>query len=395
MSGVGSTGTNYIPSNVGFQSAIGVNSTITPLSGSATFNASGTGEQNNLPYVVVDCTSDVEGTLYFDFSVDGTNWSTYPTNGFSLTAGGRIYRSANKTGRYFRARFVNGSSAQTEFRLYTYYDVEGYLDSALNQSVSLDHGGIVVRPTLAQDEITRGLRGGVVQLNKFAFRDDVDTADGDALIISDSTTNTPTILSAASTFDIAYNNAVDGQSTTGALILQFQYLDANFELQTATHTLWSTGSDTTVFSGLGINRVAVVSSGSANINSDDITITATTDGSVQAFIPAGLSVTQQLFAHLPINSVGVIKYLFLNALKISGGGSPRVVFKMFVYNRFVETKYEVFRYTMDTSVENGRELTDPVNFPLSGRDVVWFTASTDTNNTEVSARLSLNIYDTV
>ncbi len=394
MAGLGS-GLNYIPTNSGFQSSIGTNSTITPLSASASFNASGSGEQNQLPYVIVDCTSDVSGTLYFEFSVDGTNWSTYPTNGFSLSAGGRIFRSALKTSRYFRARFVNDSTTQTYFRLYTYYDINGALDTALNQSIGIDAGGVSTRPTNPQDEITRGLRGGVSQLNKFAFRTDVDTADGDALAIADNTTNTPTIMTSAGTFDIAYNNSTDGDSTTGALILQIQYLDSNFELQTTTHTLGSTGSDTTSFSGLGINRVVVVSSGSANVNTNDITITATTGSSVQAFIPAGLSVTQQLWFHLPINSNGVAKFLFLSALKISGGGSPRVTFKIFVYNRLVSTQYEVFRYTMDTSVENHMELTDPVNFPFSGRDVVWLTASTDTNNTEISARLSLNIYETV
>jgi hypothetical protein len=113
-----------------------------------------------------------------------------------------------------------------------------------------------------QDQITRGLVSDASQLNKFGFRDDVDIASGDALIIADNTTNTPTILTTADTFDIAYNNTTDGASTTGALSLLISYLDSNADLQTATHTLGSTGSDTTSFSGLGINRVVVLSHGS-------------------------------------------------------------------------------------------------------------------------------------
>lgn len=245
-----------------------------------------------------------------------------------------------------------------------------------------------------QDDITRGLKSNVSQLNKFGYRDDLDAADGDALVIADNTTNTPTIMTTAGTFDIAYNSLTDGASTTGALTLLVNYLDSNYALQQAAHTLGSTGSDTTSFSGLGINRVVVTSSGSGNTNGNDITITATTGGSVQAFMPAGGSVTQQVWFHLPIDSIGVSKFLFLNALKLSGGGSPRVLFKVFVYNRLVETTYEVFRYKLDTSAENSISIVDPTNFSFSGRDVVWVTANTDTNNTEVSARLSLNIYDT-
>lgn len=381
-------------SNPGYGIQSTGNTSTATLGSSATFT--GTSEQNPFPDVMCSCYSDTEGTLYFDFSVNGTDWRTFPVQGFSVSAGIHEFHTAVKGPRYFRVRFVNGSAAQSTFQLYTYYGAFSKIPNGpLNQSQGLDADAILTRPTDFQDEVTRGLRSGVSQLNKFAFRDDVDTADGDALIIADNTTNTPTIMTTAGTFDITYNNTTDGSSTTGATALLVDYLDENFELQQATHVLGSTGSDTTSFSGLGINRAVVVSSGSANTNTNDITITATTGGSVQAFIPAGTSVTQQLWGHIPINSVGVAKFLFVNALKISGGGSPRVTFKIFVYNRFVETQYEVFRYIMDTSTENHLEIIDPVNFPFSGRDVVWCTASTDTNNTEVSARLSLNIYDSV
>lgn len=372
------------------------NNTTTPLAGGASYSGnSGNGEQNNYAYAAVDCTSDVSGTLYFEFSVDGTNWSTYPNDGYKLTAGGRVFRSAYKGSRLFRPRFVNDSAAQSYFRLYTYYDHSAILDAALNQSLALDGPGLSTRPTIAQDEITRNLRGGVTQLNKFAYRDAVDTADGEALVISDSTTNTPTILTTASTFTITYNNATDGASTTGALSLLFTYLDGNEDQQTATHTLGSTGSDVTSFSGLGINRVVVLSSGSVTYNTNDITITATTGGSVQAFIQAEASVTEQLWIHIPRNTKPVQKYLFLNALRISGGASPRVRFKIYAYSRITSTRYRIFNYLIDTAVEDSKEFVDPSNFPYSARDVIYVTAETDTNNTEVSAKLSLNIYDVI
>ena len=70
------------------------NSTTTPLSGAATYT--GTGVLSTRPAIMVQTKSDVSGTLYFDFSVDGTNWdSTYPTAGYACAAGVPEVHTAN------------------------------------------------------------------------------------------------------------------------------------------------------------------------------------------------------------------------------------------------------------------------------------------------------------
>ena len=70
--------------SVGIESA--GNSTTTPLLASTTFT--GVAEQNYFDQVGVQLKTDAEGTLYFDFSTDGTNWdSTFPVNGFYINAG--------------------------------------------------------------------------------------------------------------------------------------------------------------------------------------------------------------------------------------------------------------------------------------------------------------------
>lgn len=247
-------------------------------------------------------------------------------------------------------------------------------------------------PAPFPDSIVLGEHAGAYPLNKFSYRTGIQVADGDALIIPNGV-NTPTILTAASTFTVTYNNVTDGLGTTGALSLLFTYLDENEEVATGTLTLGNTGSDATSFSGVGINRVVVLSSGSANVNTNNIAITATTGGSTQAYIPAGTSVTEQLWFHIADNTKAIGKFIFLNALKISGGSSPRVVFRLFVYNRGTETTYDLFRYEMDTSVENSLVLYDPVGFGFSARDAVYLTANTNTNNTDVSARLSIVNYE--
>ena len=52
------------------------------LAADATFT--GEWEKNDYPDVMVSCFSDTAGTLYFDFSVDGTNARTFPSSGFAV-----------------------------------------------------------------------------------------------------------------------------------------------------------------------------------------------------------------------------------------------------------------------------------------------------------------------
>ncbi len=241
-----------------------------------------------------------------------------------------------------------------------------------------------------QDNISRGLVSGASQFNKFGYRTASTAAGGEETIWA---TNTNlTILTTASTFTIAYNNATDGSGQTGATLLQIYYLDANEKLQNTAVVLGSSGSDVTAFTGLGINRAVVVGSGSNNTNVNDITITATTGGSTQAIIPAGTGITQQCFFFCPDDSVSVVKWLELNANDDAGGSPPVIRFKGYVYNRTVDSYFEIFRYIMDTALEEEKSFYDPCNFPLSPRDVVYFVMDTDRNNTEVNVRFSLNLY---
>jgi len=120
------------------------NSTVALLGPAATFT--GTGEQNLLPHVGVFSFADVAGTLYFDFSVDGTNWHAYPVAGFTCSAGIPEFHTAVKLGRYFRVRYVNGAGGQATFRLSTYFG-DNFVPSVapLNQSLSPDSDATLVR----------------------------------------------------------------------------------------------------------------------------------------------------------------------------------------------------------------------------------------------------------
>lgn len=365
------------------------NTSTTALGSSETFT--GTGEQNSWPQVGVSIKTDAECTLYFDFSNDGTNWdSVFPVLGFKVAASVHEFHTAVKLGRYFRVRVVNGSSAQSYLRLYTYYGYNFTQSvSPLNQTISTDSDASIVRPTSFEDEVVIGLRDRVRHFTKFAYRDNLQAANGNEIVWATSATFTP--LTSASTFTIAYTNTTDGLGQNGALTLFFDYLDSNGLRQQATHTLSNTGSDVTSFSGLGINRVAVSSSGSTQANGSAITVTATTGGTTQAYLPAGQSVTQQAIYHVDHNSYGVGRFLWINCNKLTGS-SPKVVIIGWVFNRLIATRFEIFRMTIDTSVENTVSIQEPIGFRLSPSDVLYFTADTDANDTIVKIRFSIREY---
>ncbi|MDB4725966.1 hypothetical protein OAF54_00925 [bacterium] len=350
----------------------------------------GTGEQNHYPDVMVSCQTDNTGTLYFDFSVDGTNWTTFPVQGFQVASGIHEFHTAVKGPRYFRVRLVNDTGAQSYLRLYTYFGQFRQGNSPLNQTVGLDTDAIHVRPTSFQDEVRIGRRSGVTGWNKFGYREGLTSSGGEQTIWA--TTGNYTPATSAETFTITYNSTTDGDGTTGATQLAITYISDTGVETTLLHTLGSSGSDVTSVSGYGINRVAVSASGSANMNTNTITVTHTTSTNTMATIPALGSVTQQCIYHVGDNYDAVAKFLYIHAIKPLGGGNPKVAIKGYVFNRQFETQYEIFRSTINTAQSQDIMITDPIGFNLSPTDVLFFVADTDTNSTDIQMRFSLNSY---
>lgn len=227
-------------------------------------------------------------------------------------------------------------------------------------------------------------------VNKFGYNTDIDTASEEIISSFGGAFNPLTnIITTAQTVTITYNNTTEGVGQTGARLLLIDYLDANSELATAYHTLSTTGSDVSAFTCLGINRVVVVQFGASATNVNDITLTATSDSTIQAMIPALKSVTQQCIYHVPIGETFLMDYIKISALKISGGGgSPIVNIKGFSFSRVTLGAYSIFDVEIDTSLENNIEfnLKNPITF--TGREVIYFTGTTDINNTKVSMRFS-------
>lgn len=242
----------------GQQSSLTVNSSITPLSGGVTFT--GTAEQNDFPDVMVSCYSDVAGTLYFDFSVNGTDWRTFPTNGFKVAAGIHEFHTAVKGPRYFRVRFVNGSSAQSTFQLYTYYGEFRQPSSPLNQAYGLDADSTIVRNNFAWLDMSRGLITNMSDFKKFGR----NTAVGTSYVpIALSGVYQSPLSTSATTLRIkSGGNANDTAAGSGAREITLQGLDENFNEVTETvSTNGSSASSATTTTFTRLYRAWVSKSG--------------------------------------------------------------------------------------------------------------------------------------
>lgn len=340
--------------------------------------------------VVISVTTDQDGYYEVQFSPDGVNVDS------TLT---RYYRTAyinaphrfTITRRFFRIRFYNSSGvAQTYFRLQVIVgDGLTALNAPVDGALSKDYDAIVVRPTDPEDEAALGLRQGQRSWQKFGYNPVVDIAATETIWAVGGTYTPPTT---ARTLDIVSSDAADDDGSTGANNIYIYGIDANRKYAVEAVTMNGTTTVTTTSTWLGINRVAVGLAGTALNNVGNITITQTTDGRVMAYMPATQSVTQQMIYHNQIGWKGLAKDLMLSVRKTSGGQSPRVTLTGWVFSPVSNANYEVFRWNMDTAIENTFILNSQVPFVLNSGDVLQFKASTNQDGTQVSGRFSLTEY---
>ena len=361
------------------------NTTTTPLGIGATYT--GTGELNDYTGCFITVSANQNGVLYAEFSQDGTNWDTSLSFNYDTT---RINppHQFEKGSRYFRVRFENTSGvAQTHLRIQTSYGTFGKLTSPINGLLSENFDATVVRPTEYRLEVAMGKRQGRKTWNKFGFNQDVDTAAPEVISSFGGTFN---IMTTADFLSVVSTSANDTSAGTGARTILIEGIGADFLYKSEIITMNGTSNVSTPSTFLGVNRATVLSSGSLTYNAGDITITdfAGTVG-IQAEIPTERSVTQQCILHTQINHKFLADWIQLNVLKLSGGGgSPVVTIRGYSFSRITLTRYEVLEIKIDTLIDNTIGFTTPQPFVIGGREVLYFTAETDVNNTAVSARFS-------
>ena len=253
-------------------------------------------------------------------------------------------------------------------------------------------GSIIVEPY--DVAVARGKIDFRTIWNKFGYNQSVPNSTTEQIIAPWGGAFDPTtdIMTTDQTFTITYDQTVDGAGTTGALslmVIGVKTVDGVVVNFTQFHTLGNTGTDVTSFSGIGINRVNLISNGGLGWNAADITFTATTDGTTQAEIPAEGSVTQQLIFHTQQNYNFQATWVRFNVRKLSKGGSDIFyTVKGYSWSRVTLTRYEVFRENDDTGLSATTDIKPSEIFTIGGREVLYFTATSDTNSTVVNGRFS-------
>lgn len=239
------------------------NTTTTPLGISATYT--GTGEQNDYPEVMVSCFADVTGTLYFDFSVNGTDWRTFPTAGFAVAANTHEIHTAVKGPRYFRVRYVNDGTGQTTFQLYTYYGTFQKLNAPLNQALASDSDALTTKSVISAETPGGSFTnvGATAGGNlKIAIEEFVDqppdlnsgAAGAGTLRVTLATDDTPKVHGTVAHDGVDADNPVKiggkASSSAPAAVADGDRVNAAFTLQGASHvnlrdgsgTEWTTGN---------------------------------------------------------------------------------------------------------------------------------------------------------
>lgn len=366
------------------------NTTTSIIATGATYT--GTAELNAYQDVMIAVATDQSGTLYAEFSQDGSNWDTSLSFKYDTS---RINppHVLVKGYRYFRTRFTNTStSAQTYFRLSTSYGLFNKLTSPINGTLSENYDSTVVRPTDYKYEVAMGKRQGRKLWNKFGYNLDVDASSGFEIIGSFGG-NWPTsrIITTADTLSIYSSSSNDALGGSGAHSVLLIGIDENFLYKEEVVILSGTTSAITQNNWLGINRAIVLSSGASDYNEGNITIADSSSiFGIQAQIPSQNSVTQQCIFHTQINHQFLADWVECNVLRVAGGGGTdvRYTVKAFSYSRVTQTRYEVFRHDGSTRVSSGFVFNPSQPFVVGGREVFYFVIDTDTNDTAVNLRFS-------
>lgn len=339
--------------------------------------------------IIVAVAADADGQYSIQYSPDGVEVDSTLSRHYRVGDINPPHRFTN-TRKYARIVYTNGAVAQSVFRLHTMLGNFQPLNTPMDSTMARDFDATAVRPSDPAEEAALGRREGQALWHKWGYNADVDTLAPEMIW---SGGGSMIFLTAAETLDVVSTDANDAAAGTGAQSVIIRGLDSSRREQTEIVTLNGTTPVTTINTWLGVNRMETYIVGSGDVNAGVITATASTAATLQAHMPAGEGTTQQGIFFSQSGHQCNFNDLMVNASKISGGVTPSITIKAWVKSFNGSGLREVFRVSVDTSVENQfrfNSLKNPFNMPESC--VIYFTCETDTDNTEVSIRFSLIEY---
>lgn len=311
-----------------------VNSTTTPLGAGETFT--GEWERTTLPDVGVSCKADQDGTLYFDFSNDRENVDTFPVAGFSATANIHEFHTAVKLPRFYRTRYVNGSVAQSSFRVYTYFGQFRQGNLPLNASISADADAIVVRSVNSATDLALGRFGGMIEDTKHGYVEGIDAADNEVTIwqfgndAASPRSDRKFFPTSAATLYACSSSSADTSKTFTATVILADGTKSNVEF--TTHASDGQTPVSLGVSGLDVNRIRLTGedqthAGNIYIQQGNGFTTGAPDDPtvVLAYVEAGYGKTEQACGTVPVGKKWRIKEFIVSVSRGSGAlGSANI-----------------------------------------------------------------------
>ena len=289
--------------------------TATPLAGSGTWTSDWV-DVSLYGEIVFACLSSASGTLYAQFSATGSESAggTPPsTITYSIAAGVNDVHRLVRTRRFFRLRYVNGSTPQTSFHIQTFAGSAGILTSSLSGSVQQDHDAVITRSIPSNIEISAGRFTGHRVEDKFGYYASVGTALTDIW-------NTGGVRgwgTSAESLEVLSSSTNDTAAGNGARQVTIYGLDANWEEQETVVTLNGTSAVSVATTFIRTHRALVTQRGSySSANDGTITIRIASGGATRLQIPVdgtagGLGRSQSSHYTIPAGKTGhAVQFIF-------------------------------------------------------------------------------------
>jgi len=314
---------------------LGGNETDTPLASAGTFTGSWA-DVSSYSAVTVACKSDVDGTMYADFSTNASDVDSTLT--FDIAGGTPDQHRLTVLRQYFRIRYVNNGTDQSYFRLQCIAGGQGIISAPLNGVIQRDADAIMTRSLPSFFEISSGKLVGVSKNNKSGRNGDIDTATVPEWIWENGGVYTGFPTGSAETLRIVSTDANDTAAGSGARTVTVFGLDEDYNRQTETLTLNGTTPATGALLFSRVHTAFVATSGNSNqaFNAGIITIShSSTTANVFLTIQAGRNQSNAAVYTVPAGFNGIKLNLSVevdrsNASSISGyvwarefGKSPR------------------------------------------------------------------------
>jgi len=281
-----------------------LNSSNTLLNANQTFTGSAV-DVSSYPSCIVSCYASHAGTLYVEFSTNGTNWDSSIV--FNIEANNNEVHRVSVSKQYYRIRYVNGGTNQTTFRLQSIKGYQQSLTSALNSVIQEDADAIVSRNIDYEQALVRGLFQNNSLVLKSGRNPSITSASVPEDVINGSTPYTGFPLTSPEELQFFS----DSVSDTGTVTFLYLATATSTAYQTGTVTLNGT---TPVNSGITAYRVHSMSynnGSTATFNAGTITCRwRTTTSVIFLTIPPSTSQSYSAIYTVPFGCTGYIKRVF-------------------------------------------------------------------------------------